>query len=142
MAVLADSRAAINDTTQPYRISDATLNLLITEALNDVNVWAGTAFTTANLDAAPSPVPLSVRQVTMLNVRVKVLLSDISDPARYAKFVTQDTQYDNSEVQKTLQKVLWNLQKALAEQALMFFGYTLGAVLQSGGDQIGGWKDF
>lgn len=143
MAVLSDVRIAIRDNGTDQRFTDAEVTSLITDALNDVNVWAGTTWSYADLnDIATSGVPLTIYQLTMLTTRIKAVQSDLNDLDRYAKFVTQDVQYDPGNTQQQLTRVLWNLMNELEMKLKKWIGLDDGAVMQHTGELIGGESDF
>lgn len=138
MAVSDDVRIAIRDYSAPQRYSDIEVLSVMGDALNEVNVWCKTTFTLANLNSPPTTMPSYFLPLFMLVAKLKFTAADMSDLDRYAKFVTQDAQYDPGNLQQTLTRIYWNLRNEITDKLKMWGVVGQGAVVAFQGEQVGG----
>ena len=122
MAVSDDVRIAIRDNSTPQRYTPVEILSVMGDALNEVNVWCGTTFVLADLDSPPTTMPPYFLPLFMLTAKLKFCSADMQDIDRYAKYVTQDSQYDPGNLQQTLTRIYWNLRNEITDKLKMWGG--------------------
>jgi len=111
MAVIDTVRVLVRDSATVKRFTDTELNTVIAFAIGEVNAWANTTYVLA--DYTNLVVPVKYNQLMLLICKIWAMQMDIQDTSRYVKFVTQDVQYDPSELATRLNRTLSMLQKDL-----------------------------
>jgi hypothetical protein len=138
MAALDTVRALIRDTKTVKRFTDEDLEALMTDAMNDLNVWANTTWTIADLDTDPTPVPLSHQQIFYVMVKIRVVDSELTNLNSGIKMVTQDVQLDTSGSVARLNRTKLLLEQELDKKLTYWLGIKSGAIGTHVGDQWGG----
>lgn len=135
MGVLTDVRALIRDSVVPQRFSDADLTVFINEAIGEMNAWCNTTYVLADYDALTPPI--YQRQLMLKLAKMKAVEVDLQDPKRYIKLVTQDTQYDASDVGLRLQAMLSGLRKDFIFCLKKWYGIDSGGYFGTAGNVDG-----
>lgn len=137
MAALDTVRSLIQDSGSVPRFSDADLNVIMDDAMMELNVWAESTYTVADLETA-GLVPLSHHQIFYILVKIRVVSSEIANVDKSMKFITQDTQIDGSGAASKLNRTLVLLQKELDHKLTWFLGIKKGAMPKHDGQEWGG----
>jgi hypothetical protein len=123
VGLLSDLRITIRDIAPPGmassyqpRFQDSELEVFARNALMELNVWAATAYTIAQLDSAlsgsnPSTIESAIYQLTLLLAQIHVIEADASSPDDYVKYMTQDTTVDPGDASLRVSRLLKSLQE-------------------------------
>jgi hypothetical protein len=108
------------------------------DAMQELNVWADTTWTVADLDVVPCLVPLSHQQIFMLVVKIRVIDAELSNTDKATKLITQDAQIDASSATSRLNRTKMLLEQELERKLVYWLGIKHGAVAKHTGQEWGG----